>query len=77
MTSADDDTDDYTRETSMGPLGMPELVILFGVGVVWLLPVAAAIWALVTLQRVRSAQQAMALKLDSIERLLHGASRTP
>jgi hypothetical protein len=51
-------------------LGIPELIVIFVVGLFWLIPVAAAVWALVTLQRIRVEQQAVQLKLDTIERLL-------
>lgn len=54
----------------MGPLGMPELVVILALSVLWVIPVAAAIWALVTLHRIRSGQQAVQMKLDAIERLL-------
>jgi hypothetical protein len=53
-----------------GPLGLPELVVIFLILAVWLLPIGAAIWALVTLQRLRVGQQAMALKVENIERLV-------
>lgn len=38
--------------------------------VFWGLPLAAAIWALVTLQQIRSTQHAVQAKLDAIEQLL-------
>jgi hypothetical protein len=58
----------------MGTVGIPELLILLMFGVFWLVPVAAAIWALVTLYRIRAEQQAVQLKLDAIERLLRQPS---
>ena len=51
-------------------IGMPELMVVLVIGLVWGVPIAAAIWTLVTLQRIRSGQQAVQLKLDAIERLL-------
>jgi hypothetical protein len=51
-------------------IGMPELTVVLVIGLLWGVPIAAAIWALVTLQRIRSEQQAVQLKLDTIERLL-------
>jgi len=51
-------------------LGIPELIVIFVVGLVWVIPVAAAVWGLVTLQRIRVEQQAVQVKLDTIERLL-------
>jgi hypothetical protein len=57
----------------MGSVGIPELLIFGFVGLVWLVPVAAAIWALITLHRVRVGQDALRTKLESIERLLQRA----
>ena len=50
--------------------GIPELIILLVVAAFWVIPVAAAIWAIVTLKGIRASQQAVQLKLDTIERLL-------
>ena len=54
----------------MGSVGLPELMILMAFSVFWLVPVAAAIWALVTLARIRAEPQTVQVKLDTIERLL-------
>ena len=52
---------------------VPELlIVLMLVAVRWLLPLAAGVWALVTLFRIRSAQEQMGRKLDAVERLLQG-----
>ena len=52
---------------------VPELlIVLMLVAVRWLVPVAAGVWALVTLLRIRSAQEQMGRKLDAVERLLQG-----
>lgn len=58
----------------MGSVGLPELMILMAFSVFWLVPVAAAIWALVTLSRIRAEQQTVQVKLDTIERLLRQPS---
>jgi hypothetical protein len=50
-------------------VGIPELMVLLVVVAYWGIPVAAAIWA-ITLKRIRASQQAVQLKLDTIERLL-------
>jgi hypothetical protein len=51
-------------EVRMMPnLGIPELAILLVLVGIYLIPGAAAVWALVTLQRIRA-------KVDTIERLL-------
>ena len=34
-------------------LGVPELIVVLTLGLVWLIPVAAGIWALITLHRIR------------------------
>ncbi len=54
----------------VGGIGIPELVIVLFMGMFWLVPVVAVIWAVVTLQRLRTDQQAIATRLESIERLL-------
>jgi hypothetical protein len=54
---------------------MPELVMVLAIGTIWVAPVAAAVWALVTLHRIRASQDAMRLKLESIERMLQQAPR--
>ncbi len=51
-------------------LGIPELIVIFVMSAVWVIPAAAAVWALVTLQRIRVEQRAVQVKLDTIERLL-------
>jgi hypothetical protein len=53
-----------------GSIGAPELVVLLFIGLFYGVPAAAAIWARVTLQRVRRQQQAMGIRLETIERLL-------
>jgi len=49
-------------------LGVPELLVVLIIGAFWLVPVAAGVWALITLQRIRAAQEAMQRQLDAIER---------
>ena len=51
-------------------IGIPELMILLVVGAYWAIPLAMAIWVIVTLKSIRASQQAVQLKLDTIERLL-------
>jgi len=53
-----------------GSLGMPELIVLLIIGLFYGLPIAGAIWAIITLQRIRTEQQAMGSRLETIERLL-------
>jgi hypothetical protein len=54
----------------VGPIGVPELFVALFAFVLWLIPLAAGIWALVTLHRIRMEQHAVQTKLDAIERLL-------
>ena len=54
----------------MNSIGFPELVVVLFIGIFWVLPLAAGVWALVTLHRIRTGQQALQVKLDTIERLL-------
>jgi hypothetical protein len=42
----------------------------------WILPLAAGVWALITLYRIRATQEDMRQKLDGLARLLQ-AGRTP
>jgi hypothetical protein len=51
-------------------LGLPELLIILVVGVFWVIPIAAAAWALYTLQRIRSGQEVIRLRLELLERTL-------
>ena len=39
--------------------GVPELLVVLMIGAFWLIPVAAGVWALITLQRIRTAQDDM------------------
>jgi hypothetical protein len=55
-----------------GSLGVPELVVLLVIGLFYGVPIAGAIWAIITLQRIRTDQQVMGSRLEAIERLLHG-----
>lgn len=50
--------------------GLPEITIALLVLIFYLPPLAAAVWALVTLHRLRSGQEAVNARLDAIERLL-------
>ena len=54
-------------------MGIPELLILLMISASWLVPIAAGVWALVTLHRVRVGQDAVRSKLEMIERLLQRA----
>jgi hypothetical protein len=49
-------------------VGLPELIVVFMIGLVWIVPVVAGIWALVTLHRIRTTQEEMGSRLASIER---------
>jgi sensor domain CHASE-containing protein len=45
------------------------IIILLGL-VVWLLPLGAAVWAFVTLSRLRTSQQELLAKMTLLERRL-------
>ena len=53
-----------------GSIGNVELLIL----VVWLAPIVAFVWALLTLKRIRDAQVLLGNRLSSIEELLRRSS---
>jgi hypothetical protein len=55
---------------------MPEIVVVLMVAVLWVVPVAAAAWALFTLHRIRTGQDALRLKLETLERLLQQTHRS-
>jgi hypothetical protein len=50
--------------------GVPEVMIVLVIGLYWAVPIGFAIWVFVTLRRIRAGQQAVQMKLESIERLL-------
>ena len=51
----------------MNVIGVPELLVILMICAIWLIPIAAGIWAVVTLHRIRTDQKAMQVKLDAIE----------
>jgi hypothetical protein len=51
-------------------IGVPELVIVLVIVFVWAIPLAAVVWALFTLHRMRGEQRAMRRTVDNIEQLL-------
>jgi len=53
-----------------GSVGAPEVVVLLVIGLFYGVPIAGAIWAIVTLQRIRIEQRAMGVRLETIERLV-------
>lgn len=54
----------------MNHFGFPELMIVMLLSLAaWVIPIAAGVWVLVTLNRIRANQQAIMAKLDAIERL--------
>jgi hypothetical protein len=54
----------------MDSIGIPEVFFLLIGGLFWLVPVVAAVWALVALHRVRTGQNDIRRRLEAIERLL-------
>lgn len=55
-----------------GSIGLPEIIIVFIIAALWAVPIAAAVWAGMTLHRIRTTQQAIGVRLESIERMLQG-----
>jgi hypothetical protein len=55
-------------------IGLAELWVVLMIAAIYLIPIAAAVWALFTLHRIRVGQDAIRRTLESIERLLQ---RTP
>ncbi len=54
----------------MAGMGFPELLIIMVLVFLWIIPIAAAVWALYTLQRIRSGQEVIRLRLELLERTL-------
>ena len=51
-------------------MGLPELLVVLVIAVTSLMPVVLAVWAIVTLQRVREGQRTIESKLDALARQL-------
>lgn len=51
----------------MGSIGVPELLILFVPLLFWLAVMGALVWGFFTVNRIRQAQEAMAVTLRAIE----------
>ncbi len=49
-----------------GAIGIPEVVVVLILCVIWVIPIAAAIWALVTLQQIRTSQKAIQAAIDQL-----------
>ena len=59
----------------MFSMGVPELVIMGIIAAAfWLIPLAAGIWAIFTLQRIRSGQETIRLRLELLERTVQRSS---
>jgi hypothetical protein len=54
----------------MGRIGMPEIIVILMIFMTSVVPLAMAVWAIITLQRIRAGQDAVRASLASIERLL-------
>ena len=53
-----------------GSVGIPELLIILVISGFWLIPVAVAVWVVLTLNRLRNDQQAIRASVESIQRTL-------
>ncbi len=54
----------------MGGIGIPEVFVLFFIAAIWLVPIAAAVWLLVTIREIRASQRAMEQKLEALAQAL-------
>ncbi len=55
-----------------GSIGIPEIVIALAILLTWLVPLAGAVWVVMTLHRVKAGQDGIRARLDAIERHLAG-----
>jgi hypothetical protein len=54
----------------MDRIGMPEILVVLTLAALWLVPLAAGEWALLTLHRIRTGQEDVRRRLETVERLL-------
>ena len=54
----------------MGSIGVPELIVVVMIFISGVLPIAAAVWAVITLHKMRVDQQATRRTVENIEQLL-------
>ena len=54
----------------IGRVGIPEILVIMMFGFFWIIPLAAGVWALVTLHRIRTSQEDVRRRLEAIERSL-------
>lgn len=54
----------------MGAIGLPELIVVLAISSLSLVPVAVAIWVIITVKRIRDSQRAMELKLEALAQAL-------
>ena len=59
----------------MGTVGVPELVMMLAIAALWIVPVAATVWGLFTLHRIRTGQDALRLTVEALERSLQQTRR--
>jgi len=54
----------------MPTLGFTELVVILVIAIFYLVPIAAGIWAVITLYRVHTGQKSIQNRLEEIERFI-------
>jgi hypothetical protein len=54
----------------MASIGIPEVLVILIVALLWFIPIAAGVWVLSTLHRLQKGQEAIRARLEAIERLL-------
>jgi hypothetical protein len=58
----------------MPRIGLTELILLPGILLTFVAPLAVAVWVIVVLQRIKAGQEAIQAKITAIERMLGSRS---
>ena len=61
------------RRINMPGFGIPELIVILIAIILYGIPIAAGIWAIVPLHRIPSGQKIILNRLDGIERAVHNS----
>ena len=56
----------------MPGLGVPEILVILMISAFWVVPLAASVWALLTLHRIYKSQQVIGTQLENIAHILRG-----
>ena len=58
-----------------GSIGVPELIVAIVLAMSWLIPIAVVVWIVVTLSRIRTAQDSIRARLEAIEHSLTAGAK--